>query len=153
MNATNKNDAIATQSTKQADKPPGKKLSDIEKAKNDATGKASDVGRQLAFAGIATVWLLRNEQSVRPFEDTLLMALVFLSLALLIDFMQYVYCSWIWRDFYNRHYDEHNRDDALVDIPNALSASTYYFFWVKIGALLLGHAFLMAAAIRKLQIF
>lgn len=144
--------SVAVGAAKVTERPPGKKLSEIEKAKNDATGKASDVGRQLAFAGIATIWLLRDEQSVSPFGSALLIALILLGAALLIDFLQYVYCSWVWRGFYSRHYDEHNCDDALVDIPDGLSASIYRFFWTKIGVLLFGYAFLLGAAIRKLQI-
>lgn len=152
MGPTKESGSAAMEAPKQADNPPGKKLSEIEKAKNDATGKASDVGRQLAFAGIATVWLLRNEHGAKPFESTLSVALLLLGVALLIDFLQYVYCSWVWRGFYNKHYDEHNCDEALVDIPEGLSASIYRFFWTKIGVLLLGYAFLLIAAVRKLQI-
>lgn len=134
------------------EKPPGKKLSEVEKARNEATGRASDVGRQLAFAGIAAVWLLRNDQSVRPFESSLLVALILLAAALLVDFLQYVYCSWVWKDFYADKYAEHNCDDALVDIPDGLSSSTYYFFWTKIVVLFLGYGFLLWAAVKKLQI-
>lgn len=144
--------SAAVGAAKIAERPPGKKLSEIEKAKNDATGKASDVGRQLAFAGIATIWLLRNEQSVSPFGSALLIALILLGAALLIDFLQYVYCSWVWRGFYNTLYDQHNCDDALVDIPDGLSASIYRFFWTKIGVLLLGYLFLLCGAAAKLKI-
>jgi hypothetical protein len=137
---------------KPPEKRPGKQLLEIEKAKNDATGKASDVGRQLAFAGIATIWLLRDEHGARPFETGLLTALTLLAAALLIDFLQYVYCSWVWRQFYNQQYDEHNSDEALVDIPDGLAASIYRFFWTKIIALLLGYVFLLVAAVTKFHL-
>lgn len=152
MDPTEEAGYVSTRPLRPIDKPPGKRLSEIEKAKNDATGKASDVGRQIAFAGIATLWLLRNERSVRPFDTTLLVALMLLGAALLVDFLQYVYCSWVWKDFYNKQYDEHNCDDALVDIPDGLSASIYRFFWTKIGILLLGYLFLLFAAAAKLKI-
>lgn len=152
MGAIKESVSSAMKAPRQADKPPGKKLSEIEKAKNDATGKASDVGRQLAFAGIATIWLLRNEHGAKPFDSTLSVALLLLGVALLVDFLQYVYCSWVWRGFYNKHYDEHNCDDALVDIPEGLSGSTYFFFWTKIGVLLIGYIFLLISAVGKLQL-
>lgn len=131
----------------------GKRLADIDQAKNDATGKASDVGRQLAFAGIATIWLLREEESLRPFSNSLLVALVLLAVALLIDFLQYVYCSFVWRRFYNKHFDQHKSDDAKVDIPHSLSGKIYLFFWAKITVLTCGYTFLLSGAIQKLRIF
>lgn len=107
--------------------PKGKRLSEVEKTRNDATGRASDVGRQLAFAGIATVWLLRDGTATRPISSQLFYALLFLSIALLIDFLQYAYCSRVWRKFYNEQYELHKSDDALVDIPDQLANKTYIF--------------------------
>jgi len=133
--------------------PGGKRLSDIDQTKNDATGRASDVGRQLAFAGIATIWLLRDEAGTRPFGNVLLIALTLLALALLADFLQYVYCSFVWRRFYNEQFDKHKNDDALVDIPDSLSERTYIFFKTKIGLLFVGYVFLLIGATTKLRIF
>lgn len=133
--------------------PGGKRLSDIDQTKNDATGKASDVGRQLAFAGIATIWLLRDETGSRPFGDVLLIALTLLASALLADFLQYVYCSFVWRKFYNDHFDKHKNDDALVDIPDSLSERTYIFFKTKIVLLFVGYLFLLWGAVTSLRIF
>lgn len=159
MSATPDSVAVAEEAPKPVEnapkplaKPPGKKLSDVQETKNAATGKASDVGRQLAFAGIAAVWILRNSESVRPLDGGLLFALVFLAAALLADLLQYVHCSIVWRNFYNKEYEKHNSDDANVDIPDSLSKSTYIFFWIKIPLLLIGFLFLIAAAIRKLQV-
>lgn len=130
----------------------GKKLSEIDRAKNDATGKASDVGRQLAFAGIATVWLLRDE-GARPIGNFLLIALTLLVLALLLDFLQYVVCGAIWRNFYNKHFDEHKNDDACVDVPDELARPIYRFYWWKIRLLASGYVFLLIGAIIKLKLF
>lgn len=129
----------------------GKRLSEVEKTKNDASSNASNVARQLAFAGIATVWLLR-EESARPLGDLLLLALLALSLTLVCDLSQYVYCSHKWRNFYNEQYEIHNSDDALIDIPDELSARMYHFFRVKIALLAIGYAFLIASAVIKLRI-
>ncbi|WP_242104146.1 hypothetical protein [Lysobacter sp. M2-1] len=131
----------------------GKKLSEVDKTKNDAYGRASDVGRQLAYAGIATVWLLRDDAAARPLSNILLLALVFLSAALIVDLMQYVHCSRIWKKFYNEQFDIHGSDEALVDIPKSLTASMYNFFWAKIWLLGPGYVFLLAGAIVKLRIF
>lgn len=106
----------------------------------------------MAYAGIATIWLLRNDGD-RPFGDVLLTALTLIAAALLADFLQYVHCSRIWKKFYNEQFTTHNSDDALVDIPDSLSRSIYRFFWTKITLLVAGYAFLLAGAVIKLRIF
>ena len=141
----------STPETAQGEKPSGgKKLSEIDQAKNDSTGKASDVGRQLGFAGIATVWLLGG-QVPQAFGNILLIALTLLSAALLVDFLQYVYCSYVWRRFYNEHFNKHNSDDVCVDIPDKLSDGIYRFFWAKIILLIIGYVFLLAGVLIKLS--
>lgn len=146
MNAAAQSEVDKPESSK------GKKLSEVDRTKNDATGRASDVGRQLAYAGIATVWLLRDDAAARPLSNILLFALVFLSTALIVDLMQYVHCSRIWKNFYNEQFDIHGSDEALVDIPKSLTEPMYKFFWTKIWLLGFGYAFLLAGAIVKLRI-
>ena len=131
---------------------PGKRLAAIDQAKNEATGKASDVGRQLAYAGIATIWLLRSDGE-RPFGFVLLIALTLIAMALFVDFLQYVYCSRVWKTFYNEQFSKHCSDDALVDIPDSLSDSIYRFFWTKITLLVFGYGLLLTGALIKLKIF
>ena len=106
--------------------PLGKRLSEIDRARSEASGTASNVARQLMFAGLASVWLLR-EEGPRPLNDTLLIALVGFSLALLVDLSQYVYCAAKWRKFYNEQYETHKSDDALIDIPDSLVRRMYWF--------------------------
>lgn len=147
------NSTVEPEAGKQEPPPKGKLLSEIDKTKNDATGRASDVGRQLAFAGIATAWLLRNDAALRPLSNVLLLALLLLSGALLVDFLQYVHCSRIWKRFYNEQFDLHGSDDARVDIPPSLTAPMYNFFWAKFCLLLAGYLFLIIGAALKLRIF
>ena len=140
------------QKAEKQSKPGGKKLADIDAAKNDATGRASDVARQSAFAGIATIWLLSKED-VGAIQGIFIWALLALALALFVDFMQYVYCSWTWKKFYNEQYEKHNSDDALVDIPESLTANVYRFFWAKIIILCGGYVFLLTGAASQLNVF
>lgn len=147
------NDRVVSKPDKEVPARKGKSLSEIDKTKNDAMAGASTVGRQLAYAGIATVWLLRNDAAPRPLGNILLLALLFLSAALLSDFLQYVHCSRIWKRFYNEQFDLHGSDDARVDIPPRLTAPMYKFFWLKIGMLLAGYLFLIIGAALKLRIF
>src|SRR5262245_49460778 len=65
------------------------------------SGKASDICRQLAFAGIAVIWLFKKDvvgQPTLPIE--LIWSGVFIVLSLVADVFQYVLASIVWRLFY-----------------------------------------------------
>lgn len=65
------------------------------------SGKASDLNRQLAFAGIAVIWLFKKDTMVGltiPHELLWPSLLIVLSLAL--DMLHYCVASIIWRRFY-----------------------------------------------------
>jgi hypothetical protein len=67
------------------------------------TAKASDVNRQLAFAGIAIIWLFKKETPAGitiPHELLWPSFLIVLSLAL--DMLQYWLASMTWRVFYRK---------------------------------------------------
>jgi hypothetical protein len=125
-----------------------KKLSEVEKAKLDTTGKASDVARQLAFAGFAVVWLLKAN-TARPIDEEMLPAVALLAGALFCDALQYIICSLIWTIFYNYQFDKHKSDDAEVDIPGPINWPGYALFWSKLMLLLFGWGALADAAIQR----
>jgi len=124
-------------------------LSDIEKTKSEASASASSVARQLMFAGLASVWLLR-EESERPLSNVLLFSLLSFSLALLTDLSQYVYCTVKWRRFYNDN--QHKPDDFVVDIPASFVNPMYHFVTCKLALLGIGYALLIVGAVSKLKI-
>lgn len=129
-----------------------KTLAEIDKTKNEATGRASDVGRQLAFAGLAVVWILR-EQSGNPIDTALVPALLLLVSSLSLDLLQYVWCSFIWTMFYIYQFDKHKSDEIKIDIPGAVNWISYTCFWLKILALLLGWGCIFEAVIGKWHLF
>lgn len=129
-----------------------KTLAEIDKAKNEATGRASDVARQLAFAGLAVVWILR-EASGNPIGPTLVAPLLLLVAALTLDLLQYVWCSFIWTIFYNYQFEKHKSDGAKIDIPDAINWISYACFWLKILALVLGWASIADAVLNKWKLF
>lgn len=110
------------------------------------TGKASDVGRQLAFAGIAVVWLFRvGEPTSALFPPELLAPLVFFVLALGLDLAQYVVCSIVW-GVYNRYREvrrSHIADDATFEAPVWINAPGLLFFWGKIASVGFAHFLLV----------
>lgn len=65
-------------------------LEDLRRDHDEFTGKASDVARQLAFAGIALVWIFRSgEGREASLPAALLFPTVLLVSALAADLLQY----------------------------------------------------------------
>lgn len=76
------------------------KLSDYQKAYYEFSGKASDVARQLAFAGIALIWIFRVERPQAPrLPEQLLLPSALLVLALGADLLHYIVKTIIWGRF------------------------------------------------------
>lgn len=92
------------------------KLSDFRKAYYEYSGKTSDVSRQLAFAGIALVWIFRIPNELRV-PDGLLFPTALLAFALGCDLCHYVAGTLIWGGAHRR------REKQLKD-PNDDPEST-----------------------------
>ena len=129
-----------------------KTLAEVDETKNAATGRASDVARQLAFAGLAVVWILR-EASGNPIGPSLVVPLLLLVACLSLDLLQYVWCSFVWTIFYNYQFEKHGSDQKRVDIPGAINWVSYGCFWLKILALVLGWGALGDVVNSKWQLF
>jgi hypothetical protein len=65
------------------------------------TGKASDLNRQLAFAGIAIIWLFKKDvMAGLTIPHELLGPSLLIVLSLALDMAHYCIASIIWRIFY-----------------------------------------------------
>jgi hypothetical protein len=72
-------------------------LADARQSYYDLTGKASDVVRQLAFAGIAFVWIFKTERNgVVTIPEELLLPGLLIVAALFADLLQYVLGGLLW---------------------------------------------------------
>jgi hypothetical protein len=97
------------------------------------SGKASDIVRQLAFAGIALVWLFKTEikgQWGIPTELFPAAGLIVLTLSL--DFLQYAAGSLIWAAYNKVKESAHTADEAEFLAPRLINWPTNFFFWTKV---------------------
>ena len=69
------------------------KIHEIRDAYYEASGTVSDISRQLAFAGIAVIWVLKvgDGSGGIPFSSELVIPLYCFVSALGLDLLQYVY--------------------------------------------------------------
>ena len=75
------------------------KLKEYKETYYEFSGKASDISRQLAFAGIAVIWIFRLNATPPKIPNELLPPLILLVIALLFDIAQYGIATVIWGGF------------------------------------------------------
>lgn len=71
----------------------------------ELSGIASNVSRQLGFAGIAIIWIFKIDQKISTSIPVLLpsdlyIAALLIAISLLLDLLQYVTGSFIWAMFW-----------------------------------------------------
>ena len=99
--------------------------------------RASAVTRQLAFAGLAIVWILRDEVGKLP--PSLHPGALLLVIGLACDLIQYALTTWLYHCRYmslkGRAGDEGAalQDDTEVVVPAWLHTPGRYLFAAKIG--------------------
>ncbi|MHA1975098.1 MAG: hypothetical protein ACTSW1_19085 [Candidatus Hodarchaeales archaeon] len=120
------------------------KLKEYKKDYQEFSGKLSDNARKLAFAGIAIIWIFKQEKEgdlVLP--DLLKLAMLMFVITLSFDLLQYIYQTLVWGIFH-RYHEKMNKDEDYK-----LTASKYFnwpaisFFWLKVVVLVIGYAILL----------
>src|ERR1700730_10162055 len=117
------------------------KLQDYRDTFYAFSGKASDLNRQLAFAGIALIWLFKKDNIAGlsiPSELLLPTTLIVISLAL--DMGHYVVASVIWRLFYRSKEKIGIDEDRKLKHNVHLEWPIYVFFCAKIVFALLAYS-------------
>lgn len=98
------------------------------------SGKLSDIVRQLSFAGIGVVWILRVGKDVSDlkFNAQMVGALSAFCLALTCDLLQYVWSAGLW-GFYSRYHEKRGALPEQKLYPSKyLNWPSIGFFWVKV---------------------
>lgn len=110
------------------------KLSNCRKDYYEFTAKASDVSRKLAFAGIALIWVFKEDHLNKVPSPLLFPALLFV-VALALDLLQYAYGAAVW-GFRARCEEKKLRDrsqDPEFSVSPFWNWPTDGCFWGKIG--------------------
>jgi hypothetical protein len=129
------------------------KLSEYKKVADNYTSKASEINRQLSLAGVAIIWLFKNPETSPKILDTFLVyPLLFLSISLLSDLIQYVIGGYTWINFFR---DEEKKvtltdQDPEIKASKSKSIPIYFFYYLKIVLMLLAYIFLVVYLIGKI---
>ncbi len=109
----------------------------------EASGKASDIARQLCLSGVAIVWLFKTEK-VSVFTGYFYYALVCFVIALFLDFVQYLYKTLAWKREMDKY--PHKADTDEIDVKKEdINLPTWICFLSKSFCCFMGYIFLMLA--------
>lgn len=108
------------------------------------TSKTSELTGQLAFAGIAVVWLFKPDKGSLDFGLTA--ALWLFVFCLIFHYLHYLIAGKRWGEFIEKQEKKHggsDKDQKIDDAPDSLNAPHTFFYWAKILALCLGYPILV----------
>lgn len=117
------------------------KLSAARESYYSHSGSASSAARQIAFAGVAVIWVFNQPQSDLPIHLPVPLgwALLFLCVSLAMDLLQYTTSAAIW-GLYSRHQEKKFRhrfhEDPDIEPPAIVNWPGIGFFWGKLTTLL-----------------
>jgi hypothetical protein len=108
------------------------------------SGKASDIGRQLAFAGIAIIWLFKKDTLPGlSIPRELLLPGIFILFSLSLDLFHYCLASIIWRLFYRSMEKGNTSEDAELQHSVWLERPLWLLFAAKIILVLLAYIWII----------
>lgn len=126
-------------------------LADARDAYQFASGKAGDIARQTAFAGIAIVWILSGQTlsagHLKVPHDLLICGL-FLVAGLALDLLQYCYQALTW-GIYSRHMEKRSLPKASA--PRWINWPAIGLLTVKLLTIVVAYVLLGAAVINRLN--
>jgi hypothetical protein len=110
------------------------KLGEVRSAYEDLSAKASDIARQLGFAGIGLIWLFTSRSlSVVSVDQRLLKAALFIFLSLGFDLAQYLLGATTWFIYFRYKERENISHDAQFEAPDQINWPTWTLFYLKLS--------------------
>lgn len=119
------------------------KLSGIRKSYEDSSGKLSSVNRQLAFAGIAVIWIFRKSDigSINIDKDLTLPSLLFV-VSFFLDILQLLSQSLIWYGYYWHKRTKGASEEDEMNEPECPNIIPWFLLISKVIALIIAYWFL-----------
>lgn len=115
-------------------------LADARSAYEALSGKASEIARQLAFAGLGLIWLFRVGGEKSPaLNQGLLRAALFISSALLFDFLQYLVGTLTWFLYFRSMEKKGVSPDETFLVPSTLNSPMWALFYLKSAMMLVAY--------------
>jgi hypothetical protein len=119
----------------------------LDDYKNDFyyfTGKLSDLSRQLAFAGLAVVWIFKytSETNQIQIDRGLVLPAILLIASLTTDLLQYIYQSACWSIFFHYHEKRKAPNEEFL-APSWMNYFSWIAFVLKVIFLIIAYALVL----------
>lgn len=115
------------------------------------SGKASDIVRQLALAGIALIWIFKTDIAGQPRLPTeLVWPAILIVIGLGIDLLQYVVASIIWGTFGRQKEKSGVGIEEEFEAPRELNWPGLVFYGAKVSVIGLAYGLLGIYLVHKL---
>jgi|RhiMetdeSRZDD1v2_1073273.scaffolds.fasta_scaffold195909_4 hypothetical protein len=126
-------------------------LKDYRATFYEFTGKASDISRQLAFAGIALIWIFKSERTGSfAIPQDLVRPGILIIASLALDLVQYCIASVTWFFFYRTKELAYIGEDEDLTHSPLLEVPMHMIFWGKIGCILTAYYMLFRYLLKVL---
>jgi hypothetical protein len=120
------------------------KLKDFRHDYYEASATASARVRNLAFAGIAIVWVFKAGEGVASaIPSPLIFPLILFAATLTLDLFQYLSGTLVWGAFHRLKEKNGIEEEADIDAPRWSNWPALGFFWAKAVAVIGGYAYLV----------
>jgi hypothetical protein len=128
------------------------KLSEYKETYQRLSGKASDAARNLAFAGIALIWIFKMDTPSSPkLPHGLILPCGLFALTLCFDFLQYIVGTIVWGSFHcyqeKKKYDKFGsnavKEDPDVDSPGYFPWFQNIFFLSKLISVFIAYGLVL----------
>lgn len=109
-------------------------LKEIREAYEELSGKASEICRQLGFAGIGIIWIFNTSTAGIDIPDIFNIPLFLICLSLGLDLAGYVLGTIIWYLVYLFNHNKTDSDETTnVKDPELINIVNWWIWVMKIG--------------------
>ena len=120
------------------------KIEDCRKAYYDFSRKTSEIVRYLALAGIAIIWIFKQENNKNfSIPETLVLPSILLIIGLSFDLLHAITGVITWGCFNRRKEIEGVAEEEEIEAPGWISWPGDFFFWAKILSIVVGYFFIL----------
>lgn len=129
------------------------KLSEYKEDYYFFTGKVSEITRQLGFAGIALIWIFRDDVNGKIIiNESLLLPAILIVSALAVDFTHYIVQAITWSLFYQHHKKKVSSEESEVTSSERLNIPSWILFSIKVLLIIIAYILIIIFLINQFSI-
>ena len=120
------------------------KLSELRDVYKKFTEKSSDSARQIAFSGIAIIWVfVKLGNGSVQMSCWLFYSLLLFALSIATDLFHYFYAGKVWHKEYIKFENRNYGDNRLVEVPSKITERIHCIYKLKLAFLAVGYLILI----------